>query len=217
MVTKVVVKKNSHVEFQLGGGGYGTLGDWAGSDVNVVAVGESRAEKALRDSIRATPDRGLRGRLQRDLDALRTARERENARAAAEAQQANVARETLLRSKRVEAGSRFNVRYRGGLPAEALTPEGVTRALAAYVDFGADGAAAAAAAPAKAPAAGGVAGLRKGLLLDEVEALLGPAATAAESREGTLTLVRRGYRRDGMDVAARFVSGVLIDFAITPR
>jgi hypothetical protein len=109
------------------------------------------------------------------------------------------------------------VRYRGGLPAEALTPEGVTRALAAYVDFGADGAAAAAAAPAKAPAAGGVAGLRKGLLLDEVEALLGPAATAAESREGTLTLVRRGYRRDGMDVAARFVSGVLIDFAITPR
>ena len=27
MVTKVLVKKNSHIEFQLGGGGYGTLGD----------------------------------------------------------------------------------------------------------------------------------------------------------------------------------------------
>ena len=26
MVTKVVVKKNSHIEFQLGGGGYGTFG-----------------------------------------------------------------------------------------------------------------------------------------------------------------------------------------------
>jgi hypothetical protein len=220
MVTKVVVKKNSHVEFQLGGGGYGTLGDWSGSDVTPVAVGESRAEKALRDSIRATPDRGLRGRLQRDLDAMRGARERENARAAADAQQANAARETLLRAKRAEAGSRFNLRYRGGLPADALTPDGVTRALAAYLDFGAEGAAVAAAAPpapAKAPGAGGVAGLRKGLLLDEVEALLGPAATAAESREGTLTLVRRGYRRDGMDVAARFVSGVLVDFAITPR
>src|SRR5690349_7253797 len=28
MITKVVVKKNSHIEFQLGGGGYGTFGDW---------------------------------------------------------------------------------------------------------------------------------------------------------------------------------------------
>ncbi|MDF1501639.1 hypothetical protein [Roseisolibacter sp. H3M3-2] len=216
MVTKVVVKKNSHVEFQLGGGGYGTLGDWSGSDVTPAAVGESRAERALRDSVKSTGDRALRTRLQRDLDALRAARERENARAAAEAQQANVARETLLRARRAEAGSRFNVRYRGGLPAEALTPDGVTRALAAYVDF--EGAAASGAAPAAKPAAApGVAGLRKGLLLEEVEALLGPAATAAESREGTLTLVRRTYRKDGVDVAARFVSGVLIDFAITSR
>ena len=215
MVTKVVVKKNSHIEFQLGGGGYGTFGDWSGSSVTPVAAGETRAEKALRDSIKATPDKGQRQRLQRELDAQRSARERENARAAAEAQQANVARETLLRAKRAESGSRFNLRFRQGIPAEQLTPEGVMRALASYVDFGPSGPAAATTPPAAA--ATGVAALKKGLLVEQVEALLGPAATATESREGTLTLVRRTYRRDGMQVVARFVSDVLIDFAITPR
>lgn len=206
MVTRVVVKKSSHIEFQLGGGGYGTLGDWSGSSVTPVAAGETRGEKALRDSIKATSDRGQRQRLQRELDAQRSARERENARAAAEAQQANVARETLLRARRAESGSRFNLRFRQGIPPEQLTPDGVARALAQFVDFG-----------PVAPAPTGVAALRKGLLVEQVEALLGPAATATESREGTLTLVRRTYRRDGMQVVARFVSDVLIDFAITPR
>ncbi|GLC28575.1 hypothetical protein rosag_50880 [Roseisolibacter agri] len=222
MVTKVVVKKNSHIEFQLGGGGYGTLGDWSGSTVNAVAAGETRAEKALRDSIKATSDRGQRQRMQRELDAQRSARERENARAAAEAQQANAARETLLRAKRVESGSRFNVRFRQGIPPEQLTPEGVMRALARWVDFGA---ATPAGAPTATPvvkddatpAATGIAALRKGLLVEQVEALLGPASAVGESREGTLTLVRRTYRRDGMQVVGRFVNDVLIDFAITPR
>ena len=138
MISKVVVKKNSHIEFQLGGGGYGTFGDWSssGSSVSTVSAGETRAEKALRDSVRATADKGQRQRMQRELDALRTARERENARAAAEAQQANVARETLLRAKRAESGSRFNIRFRQGIPPEQLTPDGVMRALAQWVDFG---------------------------------------------------------------------------------
>jgi hypothetical protein len=244
MVTKVVVKKNSHIEFQLGGGGYGTFGDWAtnGSNVSTVNAGESTAEKALRDSIKATPDKGQRQRMQRTLDGLRATRERENARAAAEAQQANVARETLLRAKRAESGSRFNLRYRQGIPPEQLTPEGVMRALAQYLDFGAAagtiaGAPAATAggapaipvaalrgdaptaAPAAAPAAapGGIAALKKGLTVEQVEALLGPAATAAEVKDGTLTVTKRTYKRDGMQVAARFVGGVMIDFTITPQ
>src|SRR5262245_3600915 len=55
MVTKVVVKKNSHIEFQLGGGGYGTAGDNTSTDVAVVSQGETKAEKALRDSIKHAP------------------------------------------------------------------------------------------------------------------------------------------------------------------
>ena len=242
MITKVVVKKNSHIEFQLGGGGYGTFGDWSssGSSVSTVSAGETRAEKALKDSIRTAPDKGARRRLEKDLDALRSARERENARAAADAQQANVARETLLRSKRAESGSRFNLRYRQGIPPEALTPDGVMRALATWVEFPggpvaasvapvaavagvAPVAALAASSPAVAatPAASvgptGIAALRKGLTVPQVEALLGPAATAGEAREGAMVVTRRTYRKDGMQVQARFVSDVLVDFAIKPQ
>jgi hypothetical protein len=35
------------------------------------------------------------------------------------------------------AGAGFNVRYRNGIPGDALTPDGLMRALAQYVDFGA--------------------------------------------------------------------------------
>jgi len=224
MITKVVVKGTSHIEFQLGGGGYGTFGDMSGgSDVHVVSAGETKEEKALREVIKRTTDKGERTRLQRELDALRSERERENSRAAAEAQQANLARETMVRSRRAESGSRFNIRYREGIPPEALTPDGVTRALAQYVDFpGVAATASGAVAPAAAlgpaaPAAGGVSVLHKGQTIEEVEVLLGPAATTADVKDGSMTVTKRTYRRDGMHVAATFVSGVLIDFSIASK
>lgn len=239
MITKVVVKRSSHIEFQLGGGGYGTFGDVmsSGSDVSTTSAGESREEKALRDSIKHAPGPTKRKQFERELDNVRATRERENARAAAEAAQANAAREANLRVKRAESGSRFNIRYRNGIPPEALTPEGVMRALAAYVTFpdapATPGAVAASAAPATAaaltstgpvasapatrPAASGLSVLRKGLTLEEVEALLGPATTASETREGSIAVMKRSYTRDGMKVAATFVSGVLTDFTITPK
>jgi hypothetical protein len=240
MVTKVVVKKQ-HIEFQLGGGGYGTFGDWMtnGTSVSAVGAGETAEERRLREDIKLAQGSDKK-RLQRELDGLRSARARENSRAAAEAQQANLAREASIRGKRLEAGSRFNIRYKSGLPPDALTPEGVMRALAQYADFGAAAPAATlaaasgpgasatpavavrsfaggGAAPAAAPAAQGAAGLRKGMTLAEVEALLGPAATAAEGKDGSLSVTRRTYRPDGAQVSASFVAGVLVDYAITPR
>jgi hypothetical protein len=71
-------------------------------------------------------------------------------------------------------------------------------------------------AAAPAPAAGGVAALKKGSTLREVEALLGPAATASEVKEGAMTVTKRTYRHDGLKVTASFVSDVLVDFTITP-
>jgi len=229
MVTKVVVKKNSHIEFQLGGGGYGTFGDNTSTDVSVVNQSETKAEKALRDSIKHAPGPTKRKQFEKELASLREERERENARAAAEAKQAQSVMEANLRAKRAESGSRFNVRYRNGIPADALTPDGLMRALAQYVDFGtASGVAVSgsgggvAGAPGQAfPSAGGSGNthtsLRKGLLLDEVETLLGPAATASETKEGTLTVLKRTYRKDGQKISASFVNEVLIDFAITPQ
>ena len=211
MVTKVLVKKNSHIEFQLGGGGYGTLGDNTsdGSGLSSVNQGETKAEKALRDSIKKAQGPTKRKQFEKELASVRAERERENARAQAEAKQAQSVIEANLRARRAESGSRFNVRYRNGIPADALTPDGLMRALSQYVDFGAasDGGS----RPATPTS------IRKGLLLEEVEAILGPAATADEKKEGTLTVLKRAYRKDGQKISASFVNGVLIDFAITPQ
>jgi hypothetical protein len=221
MITKVLVKKNSHIEFQLGGGGYGTFGDNTsdGSGLNAVNQGETRAEKALRDSIKKAQGPTKRKQFEKELASVRAERERENARAQAEAKQAQSVIEANLRAKRAESGSRFNVRYRNGIPADALTPDGLMRVLAQYVDFGSAGASVASGNASSGGASRPTTptSLRKGLLLEDVESILGPAATAAETKEGTLTVLKRTYRKDGQKVSASFVNGVLIDFAITPQ
>ena len=225
MVTKVVVKKNSHIEFQLGGGGYGTFGDdmTDGSGLTFTAQGETKAEKALRDSIKNAPGPTKRKQFERELASLRQERERENARAEAEAKQAQSVIEANLRMKRAESGSRFNVRYKNGIPSDALTPDGLMRALATYVDFNSsaavESAGTAGGAPGQALAPNGGSRpapttIRKGLLLEDVETLLGPAVTASETKEGTLTVLKRAYRKDGQRIDASFVNGVLIDYTI---
>ncbi|HEY6107482.1 MAG TPA: hypothetical protein VIV56_01140, partial [Gemmatimonadales bacterium] len=212
MVTKIRVKDDL-IEFQLGGGGYGTFGDAMGEGGGgATEVGETPAEKALRDSIRHETNSGAKRRMQRDLDALRSTRERENSQARSAAAQAEEIRQSNLRGRRMEGGSRFNIRFRGGVPAEALTPDGLRALLSRYVDFAG---ATATAAPGAAPA--GASALRKGLLLEEVERLLGPAVTASESEDCALHVITRTYRKDGQRTTARFVSGVLVEYTITPE
>lgn len=246
MITKVVVKKDSHIEFQLGGGGWGTFGDFMNSSSSVSATTESESseEKALKARIKQAQGPTERKRLEKELASVRSARERENSKARAEAAQANEAREANLRVKRAESGSRFNIRYKNGIPPYYLTPEGVAEALAQYVEIpgikataggdkgGSSGATpgsanaltspspSAQATPPSAPAVGSaqaVLSLKKGLTLAEVEALLGPANSANEVKEGSMTVMKRVYKADGKKIAASFVGGVLIDFAITPE
>lgn len=217
MVTKIVVKKDL-IEFQLGGGGYGTFGDNTGSDVSASEAPESKQERALRDSVKSAPNGAKKREYERELNNLRGARERENAKARAEAAQANELREANLRAKRSVSGSRFNIRYKPVVPPDAMTPDGVRRALAAYVEF--SGAAMTESAPmaGSRPSSGSnaLASVRKGLLLTDVEALLGPANTASESKEGVLMLMKRTYNYDGKKIVASFVNGVLIDYSIGP-
>lgn len=216
MVTKVKVKSDL-VEFQLGGGGYGTFGDDMGnSSSGFSEVGETNAEKALKDSIDKSTSSGQRRRMQRDLDELRSDRERENSRARSDAAQAEEVREANLRGRRVEGGSRFNIRYRGGVPPEALTPEGIRQALARYVDFTEAGGGAGVSASAAVAAGPASSSIRKGLTLEEAERLLGPAVTAAESEE-SLKVMTRTYRKNGQRTTAKFVSGVLVEYTISPE
>jgi hypothetical protein len=213
MVTKIKVKDDL-IEFRLGGGGYGTFGDDMGnSGGGGGQVGETNAEKALRDSIGRTTSVGQKRRMQRDLDEMRNARERDKARARSDAAQAEEVREAKLRGRRVEGGSRFNVRSRNGVPPEALTPEGLRAALSRYVDFGGP----AQVASGGAASASGATTLRKGLTLEEAERILGPAGTATESTECSHKVATRTYVKAGQRTTARFVSGILVDYTMSPE
>src|SRR2546422_3548885 len=165
LVTKVKVKRDL-IEFQLAGGGYGTFGDDDSPNVFVPSASKTEREKNLERDLEKTTDPAQRRRMREELDALRRDRERENARNQAEAAQAQQTKEANIRQRRLEGGSRFNLRYNPVVPSEALTPDGVMRALAEYVDFSPI---VGERAPEPALRAESRSDLRKGLTVDEVD------------------------------------------------
>jgi len=56
--------------------------------------------------------------------------------------------------------------------------------------------------------------LRKGLTVEEVDALLGRPETITRRAEGTLTVSTSLYRSGGRRITAEFVEGVLIRYTI---
>src|SRR5688572_3994013 len=134
LITKVKLKDDL-IEFQLGGGGYGTFGDDTYSSVSVPSAPKTQREKNLEQDLKKTTDPAQRRKINEEIDALRKDREREDARNQAHLADAQQLKEANIRQKRLEAGSRFNIRYAKPLPSEAATPEGVMRALAEHVDF----------------------------------------------------------------------------------
>jgi len=134
LVTKVKVKDDL-IEFQLGGGGYGTFGDDASAYVGVPLLPKTEREKNLEREIERTTNPARRRRIREELDDLRRDRQKEDARNQVEAAQAEQVKEANIRQRRAEGGSRFNLRYQRVVPGEALTPEAVMRALEPYVDF----------------------------------------------------------------------------------
>src|SRR5271168_554064 len=77
MVTKVKVNKDN-VEFQLGGGGYGTAGDNTDTSVHFTPAHNIYREKDLENQISNESDPDKRRSLQRELDYVRSERERRN-------------------------------------------------------------------------------------------------------------------------------------------
>lgn len=214
-VTKIKVKAK-HIEFQLGGGGYGTFGDETSSNVSTQAAPKTKREKNLEVEIKRETDPAKKRAMKEELDDLKAERERENARNRSIVAEAEEHRKQNVRQRRLEGGSRFNIRYPAGVPAEALAPEAVMTALEQYLDFGQTTSAVASSSIALQPAAPSPrSGLpRKGMLLQEVDALLGPAAKSSERKEGTLRVQTREYATPDGRVTAEFVEGVLIRYRI---
>lgn len=209
LVTKVKLK-DDHIEFQLGGGGYGTFGDDDSPYVSVASAPKTERERNLERDVAKTTDPDLRRKLREELDALKRTREREDNRNRAEAAQAQQAKEANIRQRRLTGGSRFNIHYRPVVPAEALIPESVMRALGEYLEFSD-------AAPARGPVSGAAAGgeLRKGMSAEDVDALLGRPESVSQRMEGTLRVSTSSYRTRDRRISAEFVEGVLIRFTIT--
>jgi hypothetical protein len=218
MVTKIRVKSR-HIEFQLDGGGYGTMGDETSSSVPVASAEKSKREKSLEAELKRETDPDRKRQLKEELDDLRKDREREDARNRAQVAAAEEQKEANIRQRRLEGGSRFNVRFRDALPPEVLTPEGLKAALADYVTFdetdaGPSAALPVTAAPAPSPLPG--AGLpRKGMSVQEVDSLLGSPAASSERLEGKLKVVTRSYRGPSGLVSGEFVEGILIRYTVT--
>lgn len=211
LVTKVKVKKDL-IEVQLGGGGYGTFGDDASPYINVPNVPKSAREKDLERDLERATDPGDRRRIRQEIDRLKSQRQREDARNDARAAEARQIKEANIRQRRAEGGSRFNLRYKPVVPAEALTPDGLMQALADYVDFSGQSVAVEA-PPVEAPRDD----LRKGLTVEETDALLGRPESITQRREGTLEVSTSIYRAPGRTITAEFVEGVLIRFTISSR
>lgn len=220
LVTKVKVK-SKHIEFQLDGGGYGTMGDETSTNISTAEAPKTRREKNLEAELKRETDPVKKRAMREEIDDLKRERERENARNRSTVAEAEEHRKENVRQRRLEGGSRFNIRYRDQLPSSALTPEAVMSALAQYVDF--SQLSATAAAPTGIPGQVGPEALpprrgglpRKGMLAQEVDAQLGPPTSSKERKEGTLRVQTREYSTPDGRVTGEFVEGVLIRYTIT--
>ena len=223
MITKIRVK-SKHIEFQLDGGGYGTMSDETSTSVSVGSTPKSKREKYLEAELEREKDPVKRRELKEELDDLQNDREREDARNRAEVADAEEQKKQNIRQRRVEGGSRFNVRYRELLPQAVLTPKGLEAALAEYVTFPSLPVNTFASSESVEPVeredqdAGPAprSGLpRKGMTAREVEALLGEPVQTSDRAEGNLRVVTHTYRSEDGQVTAEFVEDVLFRYSVT--
>jgi hypothetical protein len=215
LVTKLKVKGNL-IEFQLDGGGYGTSGDPTNPNVAVAVVPKTQREKDLEAAVKTETDPATKRRIERELDQLRSDREREDRRNQAIAVSATERRREYIQERRLQGGSRFNLRYPKGVPPEALQVEAVRAALDEFVAFELP------ASPEMGPDTAvteptGPLALRKGLLVEDVDSLLGAPARRTNRKEGTLAVTSRTYDTRAGRVVADFVEDVLVRYTITSR
>ena len=228
-ITTVVVKKNL-IEFQFDGGGFGTFWDDSSTTVTPYHVDKSSYEKQLERDINNTTDPQKRRDLQRELDYVRSRREREQRaddRAAAIASQMKAQQ---VADKRLRGGSRFNLRWNGSIPQDQLTPEAVMKLLDGYVDFGdlqgekpilqpvAQNTAATANPPAKGTPSSPITQLKRGMQMGEVSELLGLGRQLSQStsEEGLKTQIFE-YLPNDYRVEVTYVDGVVVRYSISSR
>jgi hypothetical protein len=217
-VTLVKVKKDL-IEFQLGGGGYGTFGDDTSTSVYIPDAPKTEREKQLERLIHDEDDRSVRKKLEAELDDVKDRRERENRRIAAERERESEAKAVGIAERRLHGGSRFNLRYDDRVP-NGIRPEDVMAALTEYVDFGS-------LAPAsltppgvtrdEPPPTADITQLRKGLTRGDAERLFGRPAETSERRDGGLAVTTLVFVAGDQRISADFVEDVLVRYTVSSK
>jgi SmpA / OmlA family len=225
MITKIKLKPKS-IEFQLGGGGYGTFWDDTDTSAHYTATGKSQREKDLEDQLKSETDPNKRDQIKRELDRLRRDRERRDQQNELRAEQAAELKKQRVDSKRLQGGSRFNLIYAGKVPGD-LTPEDVMAALGQYLSFQAFGGAApqgesaghAQMMPVAATheTANPASQLKKGMTEEQVQALLGSPVTRSEKEQNGMKMSSGTYKHNDSTVEADFVNGVLVKYSVAVR
>ena len=182
----------------------------------IPSVDKSNREKDLEKRVKAETDPGRKRVLQRELDDLVTARERENARINRERARLEEQNKARIAVERLTAGSRFNLRYDKNIP-EGTGPRDVMAALGEYVTFAAVPGPAASPRPSPLPASAGTGQPRKGMLRADAERELGRPVEAADRREGALTVTTLVFIHGEQRITAEFIEGVLFRYSITSK
>jgi hypothetical protein len=229
MVTKIKVK-GDHIEFQLGGGGFGTFGDsLATAAVTSQFIPKSNKQTQLEAELLTTTDPVRRARIEAEIADEKDRRRREQARADTATQIARQQAETRVQEQRKGGGSRFNVRYNDHVPAAAMTPAAVMQDLSQWVEFppavfGSDSpdAAAEEKTPTPPPStmfdennSGGFLPIYKGMTEDDVIDVLGRPTERSESDAAGMNVVQATFQQTGITVETQFVEGLLVKFSIT--
>ena len=212
IVVSLVKVKKDLIEFQLGGGGFGTFGDDTSTSVYLPLLEKSEREKNLEKRIKDEDDRDRRRQLQRDLDDLRDRRDRENRRITAERERLSEIKRERVEAARLRGGSRFNLRYEDRVPA-GIRPEDMMAALAEYVDF----AGRTDARDDVLPPQGDISMVRKGLLRADAERAFGKPLTTSERPEGGINILTLVFDVGDQRVSAEFVEDVLVRYTITSK
>jgi hypothetical protein len=208
-ITEIKVKKDL-IEFQIGGGGYGTFGDDTSTSSGIRLIDKSEREKELERRIKETTDRDRKRSLERELNELRDRRERENRRLRAESERIEQDKRERLAERRLHGGSRFNLRWANRVPP-TIRPEDIEKTLVEYVDFRKGSAREA------DPPAPDVSQLRKGMLREDVEHMLGAPVQRSEKREGGEVVTTLVFDSGEQRVTAAFVEGVLVRYSISSK
>jgi hypothetical protein len=230
LVTTVRVK-GRNLEFQLSGGGYGTLGDDTAA-VYLPSVSKSNREVQLEKDVKKENDPVRREQLEKELNRLREIREREDARRQTESLKLEAQRQREIEEKRLQAGSRFNIWFPSGyLPETAPTPDEVMDLLEQYIDFGdlrrkgpgnavegdrtsnAQGS-----IPDNDPAAAAqdpAFKIRRGLTREQVHTLFGSPTSTFQRKQGDLTVVSDTWDNPAQTTVVDFVGSVVIKYTVS--